>query len=176
MPAEVLAAIGEGVSLLVGTCDASLTPHCLRATGLRVHEDGNHVTVYLPEVTSRNTVTDVTANPRVAVLLSQPLTHRSFQLKGVVTKLGPAPEEALPLVEEYLSGFARVLETVGMPYEVVTMISHWPSIALEVQVEEVFLQTPGPGAGARISGAPCVRPAAPAAARPKSARPKGPKP
>jgi hypothetical protein len=149
---ELIAFLEQGVSLLVGTCDASLTPHSLRATGVRVHDDHRHVTLYLPEVTSRNTVTDVAANPRVAVLASQPLDHRSFQLKGAVTRVGPAPDEARPLVEEYLAGFARVLELVGMPYEVVANLSHWPSVALEFRVEELYLQTPGPGAGARLSG------------------------
>jgi len=124
----------------------------MRATGLRFHDDDVHVTVYLPEVTSRNTVTDVAVNPRVAVLMSHPLTHRSFQLKGTMVSLGAAPDSEQPFVEAYLSTFAHVLEHVGMPYEVVTMISHWPSIALVMRVEAVYLQTPGPGAGAQLLG------------------------
>jgi len=149
---ELIAFLAQGVSLLVGTCDASRTPHTLRATGVRVHDDRRHATVYLPAVTSRNTVTDVAANPRVAVLVSQPLDHRSFQMKGTVTRVGPAPPEAQAFIEEYLAGFARVLEVVGMPYEVVTNLSHWPSVALEFSVDDLYLQTPGPGAGARLAG------------------------
>lgn len=124
----------------------------MRATGLRIHPDGLHVTVYLPAATSRNTVTDVTENPRVAILVSQPLSHRSFQIKGAVTQVAQAPDDARAFIEEYLAGFARVLETIGMPYEVVMMLSHWPSLALEVRLSELYLQTPGPGAGARLSG------------------------
>lgn len=149
---DLVAFLAQGVSLLVGTCDATLTPHCTRATGVRIHPDRCHATVYLPEVTSRNTVTHVAVNPRVAVLVSQPLDHRSFQMKGSVVRVAPAPSEALAFIEAYLASFARVLETVGMPYEVVTNLSHWPSVALELQLEELFLQTPGPGAGARLSG------------------------
>jgi len=149
---DLVAFLAQGVSLLVGTCDASLTPHSLRATGVRVHADRCHATVYLPAVTSRNTVTDVTANPRVALLVSQPLDHRSFQMKGRVTRVGPAPSDDQAFIEEYLAGFARVLEVVGMPYEVVTNLSHWPSVALEFSLDELYLQTPGPGAGARLTG------------------------
>jgi hypothetical protein len=148
--AEVLAVIKQGVSLLVGTCDAVRTPHSTRATGLHIHEDGSRATVYLPEVTSRHTVSDVAVNPRVALLVSQPLSLTSFQLKGAVLSVGLAPEAARPLVEEYLSSFAHVLEAVGMPFEVVTMLSHWPSIALELSIDELYVQTPGPGAGSPL--------------------------
>jgi len=149
---ELIAFLAQGVSLLVGTCDASRTPHSLRATGMRIHDDRRHATVYLPAVTSRNTVTDVAVNPRVAVLASLPLDHRSLQLKGAVTRVGTAPGEAQPFIEEYLAGFGRVLEVVGMPYEVITNLSHWPSVALEFSVDELYVQTPGPGAGARLTG------------------------
>lgn len=144
--------VEQGVSLLVGTCDAARVPHAMRAVGLQLHDDRRHATVYLPEVTSRHTVTDVAVNPRVAVLVSHPLDHRSFQMKGQVTKVSPASEGERAHVERYLERFARQLETVGMPYEVVGMLSHWPALALEFSVEELYLQTPGPGAGQRLSG------------------------
>ena len=64
--------------------------------------------------------------------MSHPLTHQSYQLKGAVLAVGPAPQADQRFVEDYLASFARLLEVVGMPYEVVTMISHWPSVALEL--------------------------------------------
>jgi hypothetical protein len=144
--------IARGVSLLVGTCDAAQVPHAARAVGLRIHDDRCHATVYLPEVTARHTVTDVAVNARVAVLVSQPLDHRSFQMKGAVTKVSPAEEGARAFIEAYLGQFGRQLETVGMPFEVLNMVSRWPAVALEFSIDELFLQTPGPGAGQRLAG------------------------
>ncbi|HEX5658321.1 MAG TPA: pyridoxamine 5'-phosphate oxidase family protein [Polyangiales bacterium] len=149
---ELIDFIAQGVSLLVGTCDASQAPHAMRAVGIRIHDDRRHATVYLPEVTSRHTVTDVAVNPRVAVLVSQPTDHRSFQMKGSVTKVSPAGEPDRALIEAYLGQFGRQLETVGMPFDVVSLLSRWPAIALELQLEELYLQTPGPGAGQRLAG------------------------
>lgn len=149
---ELIDFVAQGVSLLVGTCDASRVPHAVRAVGLRIHNNRRHATVYLPEVTARHTVADVAVNPRVAVMASQPLDHKSLQMKGVVSKVAPAAESDRAYVETYLSLFGRRLEVVGMPYEVVTMLSHWPAIALAFSIDELYLQTPGPGAGQRLSG------------------------
>jgi hypothetical protein len=144
--------LAQGVSLLVGTCDAAQVPHAMRAVGLQIHDDHRHATVYLAEVTSHHTVTNVAVNPRVAVFVSQPLDHRSFQMKGPVTQVSPANDAARAHVEAYLVRFGRQLELMGMPFEVVTMLSHWPAVALEFAVDELFLQTPGPGAGQRLAG------------------------
>ncbi|HEY6878909.1 MAG TPA: pyridoxamine 5'-phosphate oxidase family protein [Polyangiales bacterium] len=149
---ELIDFVAQGVSLLVGTCDAARVPHAARAVGLRIHDDRRHATVYLPEVTARHTVTDVAVNPRLAVMVSQPLDHKAFQMKGDVRKVSAAAETERELIETYLSLFGRRLEVVGMPYEVVTMLSHWPAVALEFSIEGLYLQTPGPGAGQRLSG------------------------
>jgi hypothetical protein len=149
---ELIDFIAQGVSLTVGTCNAARVPHAMRAVGIQVHEDRAHATVFLPEVTSRHTVTDVALNPRVAVLVSQPLDHKSLQIKGAVIEVAPATDAQREQVETYLSRFGRTLEAVGMPYEVVTMISHWPAVGLVLSIDELYLQTPGPGAGQRWSG------------------------
>jgi hypothetical protein len=149
---ELVDFLAHGVSLLVGTCDAAQVPHVARGVGLQIHDDRRHATVYLPEVTSRHTVTDVAVNPRVALLVSQPVDHKSFQMKGRVLQVTPAAEAQRAHVEAYLAQFARQLETVGMPFDVVSMLSHWPALALEFSIDALYLQTPGPGAGQRLSG------------------------
>ncbi len=149
---EVATFLTQGVSVLVGSCDASRVPGCMRAVGLKLHDDRRHATVYLPESTSRHTVTNVAENPRIAILTSYPPDHRSLQLKGNVTRVASAAASDQAFIEEYLSTFGRVLELLGMPHELVDRISHWPSVALEFRIEELYVQTPGPGAGAKFAG------------------------
>ena len=149
---EIAAFLAQGVSLLVGTCDAEREPESMRAVGLRVHPDRTRVTVYLPETTSQRTRSNLLVNARIAVLASYPLDHRSLQLKGAVVRVTLAEEAARPTIEAYLETFSSVLEVVGMPPEIVRMISHWPAFAVEFEVQELFVQTPGPGAGAPLSG------------------------
>jgi hypothetical protein len=149
---ELVDFIARGVSVLVGTCDADSAPHAARAVGLQVHDDRRHATVYLPEVTAQHPVTNVAVNARVAVLVSQPVDHRSFQIKGSVIKVSPAQDDERARIEAYLTTFGRCLNSVGMPFELTHMLSHWPAIALELALEELFLQSPGPGAGQRLAG------------------------
>jgi hypothetical protein len=149
---EIAAFLGQGLSFLVGTCDARHVPECTRAVGLVVHDDRATATVYLPEVTSTLAVANLRENMRIALVASYPLDHRSLQLKGRVTAITPADEAHKPLIERYLEGFSGVLELVGMPPEVVRLLSHWPSVAVTFAVDELYDQTPGPGAGARLLG------------------------
>jgi hypothetical protein len=149
---EVAAFLAQGVSLLVATCDAMQVPECMRAVGLRVHPDRGRATIYLPGATSAATRANLLVNARIALLASYPLDHRSLQLKGRVVRVDVADDAVHPLIEAYLQTFASVLEVVGMPPEVVRMVAHWPSFAVEFEVEELYQQTPGPGAGLPLVG------------------------
>jgi len=149
---EIAAFLAQGVSILVGTCDADGNPACMRATGIRLADDRRHATVYLPEATSRHTLTNVRANARVAVYLSYPLDHRSYQLKGPVTAVAPADESARADIERYMEVWSGAVEHIGMPLEVLMTVARWPSVALQFRIDELFLQTPGPGAGALLPG------------------------
>jgi hypothetical protein len=54
-------------------------------------------------------------------------------------------------VRTRLHEFAEVLEAVGLPVRVTNSMSHWPAFAIDVSVEQVFDQTPGPKAGNEIA-------------------------
>jgi hypothetical protein len=54
------------------------------------------------------------------------------------------------LVKRYRAAFGQLLEEVGVPREVSGRMSGWPAHAIDVQVVDVFEQTPGPGAGERV--------------------------
>jgi hypothetical protein len=151
---EIAAFLSQGLSTLVGTCSAARIPQCVRAVGIRLHAERTRAAVFLPAATSEKTVANLRDNPRIAVLASYPLDHRSLQLKGAVLGVAPAPESDRAYIDAYMSTFASVLEVVGMPYEVVTMVTHWPALTVEFAIEELYVQTPGPGAGAKFDGQP----------------------
>ena len=139
-----------GVSVIVGSVDAMGNPSCCRAVGLRSDDDLATVTVFVPAATSQETMANVEATGRLAVVTTHPISHCATQLKGIVERTRPAREDEEPFIVEHFTGFGGVLNTIGYPLRVTRSITHWPAIALEVRVDEIYEQSPGPKAGIRL--------------------------
>ena len=136
-----------GVSVIVGTVDADGFPTCCRAIAIASKDGFDTVTVYVPAATAQETVANVATTRRVAISCTRPLTHESIQIKGLTRGVRLAQPSDEPYVRERLSQFADVLDTIGLPRRVGTSVAHWPAFAIDVSVEQVFDQTPGPKAG-----------------------------
>lgn len=139
-----------GVSVIVGSVDASGNPSCCRAVGLKSVDDLATVTVFVPVATSHETIDNVGTTRRIAVVTTHPISHCATQLKGVVERTRPARADEEAFVREHLGGFGGVLNAIGYPPRVTRSVAHWPAYALEVRVDEIYEQSPGPKAGARL--------------------------
>jgi len=152
MPQETLRNFmkGGGVSVIVGTVDADGIPTCCRGIAISSKDDFDTVTVYVPAATAQETVANVATTRRVAISCSHPLSHESVQIKGLTrgVRLAPAGDEQF--VQGSLDEFGAVLEQIGLPLRVTRSVAHWPAFAIDVSVEQVFNQTPGPKAGQAI--------------------------
>jgi hypothetical protein len=142
--------IAPGRSVLVGTVDPAGRPACCRGVGLRLAEDRQGVTVYLPVATGAETVANLATTGRIAVVSSEPLSHETLQLKGRIQAVRIAAAEEEALVRECLERFADALDQVGLPRAVTRTLACWPAFAVDVAVEAVFDQTPGPRAGVLV--------------------------
>jgi hypothetical protein len=153
MPQETLRNFmkGGGVSVIVGTVDADGIPTCCRGIAIASKDDFDTVTVYVPSATAQETVANVATTRRVAISCSHPLSHESVQIKGLTrgVRLAPAADEQF--VQSSLDEFGEVLEQIGLPLRVTRSVAHWPAFAIDVSVEQVFNQTPGPKAGQAIA-------------------------
>jgi hypothetical protein len=147
---EVFAFLAGGKSMVVGTRDAQLLPEVTRAVGLRPWPDHRHVSVFLPDATGARALQNLRDNGRIAIALSNPPDHRSVQLKGQVIELVPGSEEDAAAVRAYVAQVALVLDVLGLPAHLVSRINCLPCTRAEVRVDEIFLQTPGPGAGSAL--------------------------
>lgn len=141
---------GGGVSVIVGSVDADGIPTCCRGIALSMRDDFQLVTVYIPAATGQETVANLATTRRVAVSCTHPLSHDSIQIKGLTrgVRLAPAADEEF--VRERLAQFGDVLEEIGLPRHVSRSMAHWPAFAIDVSIEQVFDQTPGPKAGVAI--------------------------
>src|SRR5687767_8704227 len=117
LPPEILAAMARGVSVIVGSRDAALRPSVMRAVGSKVAEDGAEITVYLSRTQSRQLLQDIAATGHIAVVFSEPSTHRTVQLKATRASLRNAGPEDVPELARYLASMEQEILRVGYPPE-----------------------------------------------------------
>jgi len=107
------------------------------------------------------------ANPRLleavadgssfATTLSRPITHRSIQLKSAGAREVPLRPGEEAAVARQSAVFRDELIAIDhdVPFaNAYTAYRPMDLTVLEFRPEEAFVQTPGPGAGARLAGAP----------------------
>ena len=148
---ELLRSFADGgVSVLVATVDADGFPTCCRGVAVAFKDDFESVTIYLPAATAQETIANVATTRRVALACSHPLSHQTIQVKGLTRGVKLAPPEDEAFVRQRLDQFAGVLDEIGLPRRVTRSMANWPAFAIDLSVEQVFDQTPGPKAGTLI--------------------------
>jgi hypothetical protein len=145
-----LAALLEGPAIMhLGTRSADLVPSSTLAFGLRSAGDGREVTVFLAVELSAIPLGNLRDNGQMALSAVRPTTNQAIQLKGVWLGERRTDESDRAFVEHYRDLLTTEMGLVGVPHSVWRRISWWPTLALRMEVRDVFVQTPGPGAGRR---------------------------
>jgi hypothetical protein len=142
--------VETGLSFFVGTVDAEGFPAACRAYALRSNDDFSVVTVYVPVNVSQETIANVATTRRVAIGATHPIDHGSIQIKGTTRGVRLARPEEEAFVQKRLEEYTDLLDMIGVPRRIMRGVTHWPAFAIDVTVEELFDQTPGPRAGEPI--------------------------
>jgi hypothetical protein len=147
-----LAAFLEGPnSMMVATRDADFVPEIARVVFLRCAPEGDRIAIAIRAAEAR-TLENARANGRIAVSAERMASHKTMQVKGRMVGVRPLRDDERPDVERAFEAFVRSAEEVGMPRRVIERVARWPLVELEIAVEELYDQSPGPGAGARLAG------------------------
>jgi hypothetical protein len=147
---EVIELLTSGAIMSIATRDAALTPECVPAMGVRVHRDRRALTVYVPDAASGETLANLAHNGQIALTASRPVDEKSMQLKGRVLAMRAGDPTDRAGIEVYRGALAEQLAFVGLPRAITRRLTWWPSTAIDFAVDDVFVQTPGPGAGNRL--------------------------
>jgi len=151
LPEEIVELIACGVDVYVATRDAELEPEALLAMGIRASADRTTLTVYLPSVLADLTCRNLAHNGDIAVTLERPIDLKAVQIKGHSIGIRPSTEADRELQTIYRAALVEQLGAVGVPRSVTRRLTWWPSLAVDVRIRDVFLQTPGPAAGAPMA-------------------------
>lgn len=142
--------IQGAVSMIAASRDAWNLPAIARAIGCRVSADRRRVRIVLAAPEAAALLECVRATRRLAVVFSEPSTHRTIQLKGSDAAVVPLTAEDLEASERYVPAFVGMLGPLGHSaplVETVLWCDPADKVAVEFTVGEAFSQTPGPRAG-----------------------------
>lgn len=138
----------------VGSRDDALRPAHTMAVGAVVHDDRQTVTVFVPAARSERVLRDLAANGRIAVGIAL-ASHEAYQLKGTYVSSRPTDDADRARQEAYRAALLQSAIEAGYPEALARPFclgfAYAPGVAITFRAEEVFLQTPGPGAGTLLS-------------------------
>ena len=150
IPPQVFDLLQTGVSVIVGTRDSSLMPESTRAWGIHIATDRASVTIFLTEAISQKTLQNLRENGLVAISCTRPTDHVACQLKGRLRTIRPAGQADRDHSKSWHRDFAGELIAIGVPPDLCEAWITEPALAIEIDVTDVFHQTPGPGAGEKV--------------------------
>jgi hypothetical protein len=153
LDADNAAFIQGGVSVVVATRDADCVPDVVRGCGCRVSRDRRRVTVLVEPSRASTLLEDIAANRMIAVVCSQPSTHRTIQLKGSDARIVKVTAADRAVAVRHLGLWVDELCRIGYTPEFASTVRGTaPRLAAIVFTPSAaFQQTPGPGAGQRIT-------------------------
>lgn len=135
-----------------GTRDRDRVPHGHRVCGWRVAADHRTITTLVPEAFRPGLLEALQENGELAVTIEEFPSHETYQFKGRYLRHRPVEPDDVDVVDRIRARFVKSLKPVlaDAPEDALKAYVQQPSLAVEFEVQEIYLQTPGPGAGTRL--------------------------
>jgi hypothetical protein len=146
----VAAFLEGGAAQTIGTADGARVPTIGRAWGLRVR-DGHLVRALVGADAA--TAPNLQPGARIAVLLIDVATYRSVQVKGPITHVEPSSAADRDVHAVYLAEFEAALRAADRHTSLDGVVPEH-LLAVTIDADAVYDQTPGPGAGRALGDAP----------------------
>lgn len=142
--------IQGGVSVVIASSNTGLEPDVVRGCGCRVSRDMRRVTVLFDKARDGRMLDDFATNGRIAVVFTQPSTHRTIQLKGTDAALVRTASSDRLVVQAHREKWIQELCLVGYTREYSAAV--WGPMpeslaAIAFKPTAAYQQTPGPAAG-----------------------------
>ncbi|MCO5102009.1 MAG: pyridoxamine 5'-phosphate oxidase family protein [Burkholderiaceae bacterium] len=155
---DPLALLDCGVGVSIASRDANGLPDLVRALGATRDALGT-ITVYVSGRDAAHVLDDLRSNGAIAVVFSQPTTHRTVQVKARRVRIEAAAENDVAIARERVEAMVEELARAGYDRAFsARMLSFDPAelVLVRFRPEESFDQTPGPHAGRAIGAAPPI--------------------
>ena len=152
---DLVAFLESGCALIVATAGADGAPHASRGWGLDVLDPATGRIRLLLGADDPVVLAHAAAGGGIAVTGADVLTLRSAQAKGRVVAVEPVTADDRARSQRYCTAYHDAVAIVDdIPRHLMQRMVPVEMVRCDVQVEAVFDQTPGPGAGSEIAGDP----------------------
>ena len=135
-----------------GFRDGDLAPFGHRVSGWRVGADQRSITILFPDEFLPRLLESLHQNGELAVTVEEFPSHETYQFKGrYVRHRGIEPGD-FDIADRLRRRWVKSLRSIyaDAPEDVLKGFVSPPSLAVDFEVLEIYLQTPGPGAGTRL--------------------------
>jgi hypothetical protein len=154
---ETVAFLESGCAVIVGSVGADGEPRANRGWGITVLPDADDTKLrvrVLVDASDPVVRENLERHGAIAVTAGNVRTLRSTQLKGHARAIEPATAADRDRAARYVAAFVGdVVETDRTPRELIERMVPADFVACVMEVDELYDQTPGPGAGARLERA-----------------------
>ncbi len=150
---EMNSFITSGVSITACARDSRLIPSISRILACTTQHQGALVRLFLVKSQALQLLRDIAANGEIAVVFSQPSSHKTLQVKGTQAHQTAVLDCELAAIESGCQGFADNVFLLGFDYSFSRTFQHYTPAdltAIEFTLSAVFEQSPGPDAGRAI--------------------------
>ena len=145
------ARLDEGYAAVAATADERRRPELARVWGMEVSPDGATLTFCVEAPAGSRMRANLERGSMVAITATKPSTYRSTQIKGPSRGVWEPTEADLARARSQRDAFARDVVPLGIePARGVRFIREETLLAAAIDVAELYDQTPGPAAGARL--------------------------
>ena len=153
IPSRIVRFLEHDANLaFAGTRDRNLVPHGHRVSGWQIGTDRRRLTAFVAETFIEGLIEALEDNGQLALTIEEFPSHETYQFKGKFLRHRPIGESDLIIVERIRERFVKRLKPLNadIPVSILGDFILNPSLAVEFEVHDIFVQTPGPGAGGRV--------------------------
>jgi len=135
-----------------GTRDRDLVPYGHRVCGWRVGADQRTMTILFSDKFRDRLVESLQQNGELAVTIEEFPSHETYQFKGRYLRCRETIPDDAEVADRVRRRFVKSMRPiyVDQPEAALKAFVPEPALAVEFEVTEIYLQTPGPGAGSRL--------------------------
>ncbi len=155
LSSDLVTLLESGCGLIIATTGVDGTPRADRAWGVDILDPDTGRVRVLVGSTDEETLANLVERGHLAVTGTNILTLESAQLKGRVVSVEPVATDGRERVTRYCDDFfAAVAEVDDVPRHLMERLVPRELVACVVEADQVFDQTPGPGAGSLLATRP----------------------